>query len=386
VDISIGLAGLSLAIWIVLLFFRNGFWLSDQRIGEVGELEFWPAVISVIPARNEVETIGETVRSLLAQDYPGELQIIVVDDGSNDGTAAAVAESSRVHVIPGRPLVEGWSGKLWAVSQGLDAINKVMPEASYVLFTDADIYHAPGNLARLVYKAEKDDKHLVSLMVKLRLESFWELWLIPAFIFFFQKIYPFSAVNNVKNKTAAAAGGCMLVSRNCLKKMGGISEIGSHLIDDCALATLIKSNYPIWLGLSTRTRSLRSYNDLSDIWNLVARSAFVQLNYSVVSLIIAILGMVLIYLVPPVAIVSGIYLNSGYLAIFGLLGWVAMFTAYAPTLLLYQLSPLRGIALPLVAGLYSLMTISSALRYWKGEGCLWKGRYYNSVSEKNTNR
>ena len=382
-EILISLAGISLVLWVMLFFFRSGFWLADQRLGAIGELAFWPAIIAVVPARNEVETIKRAVVSLLVQDYPGELRVIVVDDNSNDGTAVAAGESDRLWKISGKPLEEGWSGKLWAVSQGIDAVNEVMPEATYILLTDADIVHDPSGLARLVYKAETEGRHLVSLMVKLRAECFWERWLIPAFVFFFQKLYPFPAVNDPKNKTAAAAGGCMLVNRGTLVDMGGVSVIRSHLIDDCALANLIKSHNPIWIGVAGRTHSLRAYNELSEIWNLVTRTAFVQLNYSVPLMTGTVLGMALIYLIPPIAVIFGLWLQIGYLTVIGGLGWGAILISYTPTLLLYRLSPIRGIALPLVAGLYGLMTIASAFIHLKGEGGYWKGRYYGNVGRAN---
>jgi hopene-associated glycosyltransferase HpnB len=368
------LAAISLAAWLGLLLFRGGFWRADQRLGNAGDLAFWPPVTAVIPARDEAATIGATVQSLLQQDYDGDVRVIVVDDNSEDGTACAAGTSDRLRVIVGKPLIEGWTGKLWAVSQGVDAIE----DAAYVLLTDADIVHHPGNLKRLIYKAETDACHLVSLMVKLRCESFWERWLIPAFVFFFQKLYPFPTVNKPAKKIAAAAGGCMLVRRDTLANAGGIKAIGDQLIDDCALARLIKPHGAIWLGLATRTHSLRAYQTLGEIWNMVARTAYVQLDHSLLALLGTVLGMAVIYLMPPLAVIIGVFVGDGGILAAGGLAWAVMALAYTPTLALYGFSPVRALALPVAAGLYTLMTLSSALRHRQGRGGAWKGRFYGS--------
>jgi len=242
--------------------------------------------------------------------------------------------------------------------------------------TDADIEHDPGNVRRLVFKAEAEGRHLVSLMVKLRCESVWERLLIPAFVFFFQKLYPFPAVNDPHSRTAAAAGGCMLVRRETLAQAGGIDAIRSEVIDDCALARLIKKRGPIWLGLATRTRSLRAYDGLAEIWDMVARTAYVQLRHSVPALAGTVVGMAVIYLVPPLAFAVGTALRDGALAAAGLLAWLVMALAYGPTLALYGRSVAWAVALPAAAGLYTLMTVSSAYRHWRGRGAAWKGRHY----------
>ena len=357
---------ISLAIWLVLLFGRNRFWRADQRLSEAGELAAWPDVVAVIPARNEAETIAATVNSLLGQDYGGSIHVIVVDDNSDDGTADIVPKDAAVQVVAGRPLAAGWTGKLWAVSQGVEAIGQTAPDAKYILFTDADIIHDPGNVRRLVYRAETDGRHLVSLMVMLRCKRFWERWMMPAFVFFFQKLYPFPAVNDPAKRIAAAAGGCMLVRRDSLQNAGGINAIKGELIDDCAMGRLIKSQGPIWLGLASRTRSLRAYEDLTGIWNMVARTAFVQLDHSVLALVGTVIGMVLIYVVPPTAVVVGVMTVDDSLLLGGGMAWLTMVTAYAPTLAHYGLSPFRGLALPAVATVYTLMTLSSAWRHWRG--------------------
>lgn len=373
---------LSLVIWICLLLFRHGFWRADQRLVEAGERDNWPAVAAVIPARNEAPTIGVTVAALLGQDYPGALTVVVVDDNSDDGTAdialQAGDDDGRLHVVGGRPLETGWSGKLWAVSQGIAAAAERAPDAQYLLLTDADIAHDLGNLKRLVDKAEREGRHLVSLMVMLRAEEFWERWLIPAFVFFFQKLYPFPAVNDPKSNVAAAAGGCMLVRRATLEAAGGISAIRGALIDDCALARLIKKKGPIWLGLATRTRSLRAYGRLSEIWDMVARTAYVQLDHSPLQLLGTVIGMALIYVAPPAALIGGAVAASVPLVAVGGAAWLLMLRAYAPTLRLYRRPAWHGLALPLTAGLYTLMTLSSAWRHWLGRGGAWKGRHYGS--------
>ncbi len=363
----------SLALWAGMVMVHRRFWRADQRLEEARELASWPMVTAVIPARNEAATIGRTVGSLLAQDYPGELSVIVVDDNSDDGTAAAAGSDARLRVIPGAALADGWTGKLWAVSQG---VREAGTAPDYLLLTDADIEHDPGNLKRLVYKAETDGRHLVSLMVKLRCESFWERLLIPAFVFFFQKLYPFPAVNDPNSRIAAAAGGCMLVRRETLEAAGGIDAIRSAVIDDCALARLIKKRGSIWLGLATRTRSLRAYDGLVEIWDMVARTAYVQLRHSPLALVGTLAGMAVIYLVPPLAFAVGTALRQGPLASAGMIAWLLMALAYAPTLALYGRFVAWALVLPVSAGLYTLMTLSSAMRHWRGRGAGWKGRHY----------
>ena len=367
---------LSLVIWLYLFVVHGNFWRSDQKIKGVIDLPQWPQITAVIPARNEVETIGLTVSSLLEQDYPGSFNIIVVDDNSDDGTAQAAGLSDRLKVISGKPITPGWSGKVWAMSQGINHAEHAFPESKYLLLSDADIEHHPLNLRELVCKAETENLGLVSLMVKLRCHSLWEKLLIPAFIFFFQKLYPFPRVNNPARKEAAAAGGCMLAEIKCLNAGGGIEAIRERLIDDCALAALIKPHKAIWLGLSENTHSLRAYETLSEIWDMVARTAFVQLNHSILALIGVVIGMCVIYLVPPFAMIYGLITGQGIAASAGGAAWMIMFVAFAPTLQLYQQIILNGLLLPVAGVLYTFMTISSALRHWKGKGGAWKGRSY----------
>jgi hopene-associated glycosyltransferase HpnB len=349
------------------------------------ELDRWPAVVAVIPARDEAATISTTVASLLAQDYPGELEVVVVDDGSRDGTAdlalAAAAGSGRVTVIGGEPPPAGWTGKLWAVHQGLMHAAERWPEAEYQLLTDADIEHGPDNLRRLVAKARTDECDLVSLMVLLHCGSFWEHLLIPAFVFFFQKLFPFPRVNDPLRPEAAAAGGCVLVLRRALDQAGGIAAIRGNLIDDCALAALIKRRGAVWLGLATETRSLRRYDRLSELWLMVARTAFTQLNHSAGALVATVLAMVVIYGVPPSATVYGIVEMNAAAAGLGALAWLMMAVAFRPTLQLYRLPAWWGMLLPAAGFLYILMTVDSARRQWLGRGGLWKGRTQGTVGE-----
>jgi hopene-associated glycosyltransferase HpnB len=375
----LALAAVPVPIWLGLIGFRGGFWRADQFLPEdPPELAEWPAVVAVIPARNEAATIGETVASLLAQDYRGGLDVIVVDDSSTDGTAQAAGRADRLTVIAGKPLEPGWTGKLWAVKQGLDAADRMHGGAPYVLLTDADIRHDPRNLRRLVAKAEGDGLDLVSLMVLLRCRGFWERLLIPAFVFFFQKLYPFSWVNDPRQPTAAAAGGCMLVRRHALRAIGGVETIRGRLIDDCALAAVIKKRGAIWLGLTDEVESRRSYETLGEVWTMVSRTAFEQLRHSLPALIGACLTMSVTYLVPPLAAMG--VLGGGAGMALGVVAWAGLMPlAYRPTLRLYQLPAAWALALPLAALLYTLMTLTSAVRHWRGEGGAWKGRHYGQA-------
>jgi len=370
-------AALPVLVWAWLLFARGSFWRSDQRLSAAGERSHWPSVVAVIPARDEAGTIGATVASLLAQDYPGEVRVIVVDDNSTDGTRLAAGTSPDLQIICGKPLRSGWTGKLWAVKQGIDAIDVFAPDAAFILLTDADIVHAPDSLKELVHKAVTDHLLLVSLMVRLRCQTFWERLLIPAFVFFFQKLYPFARVNDPSSDCAAAAGGCILIERQALHRAGGIDAIHDQLIDDCALASLIKPHGPIWLGLSETTVSSRAYCRLSEIWQMVSRTAYRQLDHSPVNLVGTIIAMLIIYLAPPVSVIAGIGVDEPQLILSGAIAWAMMCFAYVPTLRLYNRSLLGSLALPAAAALYTLMTVSSAVQYWRGLGGAWKGRTYS---------
>lgn len=377
------LVGLSLAIWLFLILFWGNFWQADQRINpDAPTPESYPTVWAIVPARDEAEAISNSVTSLLSQSYPGQLSVIVVDDNSSDRTseiaqetASKLGQQENLKVISGKPLATGWKGKLWAMHQGVEYAGAHSPD--YLLFTDADISHDLDNLTQLVTKAETEKRDLVSLMVLLRCQSFWEKLLIPAFVFFFQKLYPFPWVNDPRKSMAAAAGGCILISNSALKEIGGIAGIKDALIDDCTLAAAVKSQgHNIWLGLSETTISLRGYDNLKVIWDTIARTAYTQLNYSPLLLVGTIIGMILVYLITPLFLGVGI-LNSNWLVVsLCILIWILMTGAYFPTIKLYKLSFLWALWLPAIAFLYTLMTIDSAVKYYQGKGGAWKGRTY----------
>ena len=379
------IAFLSLIIWLFLLLFWGRFWLADRKLEpQTTKLEYYPSVCAVVPARNEADVLPISLRSLLTQDYPGVFSVVLVDDRSTDETANVARTTARqlsptnkLQVISGQPLPTGWTGKLWAMKQGIDyAQEQGTPD--YFWFTDADIEHSINNLSQLVAQAQKQQCDLVSLMVKLRCDRFWSKLLIPAFIFFFQKLYPFPWVNNPQSRMAAAAGGCILLSRQALEDIGGIATIKDALIDDCALAKAVKADKSrsIWLGLTDSTSSLRPYDSLSSIWDTVARTAFTQLRYSPWLLLGTILGMSLVYFVAPITLIVGIVSSNWLLTVISLLTWLLMSLAYFPTIKLYRLSWLWVFSLPAIAFLYTLMTLDSALRHWRGRGGAWKGRVY----------
>lgn len=403
----------SLMIWMILLLFRGQFWQGDQRLSEVQEpLLNYPSVAIIVPARNEAELISTSLRSLLNQNYPGSFSIVLVDDHSHDKTANIAQETAkllnqtdRLNIITSQPLPAGWTGKLWAMEQGVKYTTLLKYIPQYILFTDADIEHSPNNLKQLVEKAETENLQLVSLMVLLRCQSFWEKLLIPAFVFFFQKLYPFPWVNHPQSQLAAAAGGCILIRQEALTRIGGLAILKQALIDDCSLAQAVKntplvngveegefnqrfslrsfifpftskSYNPIWLGLTETTYSLRPYPNLSSIWDMVARTAFSQLNFSTILLGLTLVGMILIYLISPLSLIWGIVYANNLVIFLALLTGLLMEIAYYPTLKLYRLSSIWGLTLPLIGFLYALMTLDSALRYWRGKGGSWKGRTY----------
>jgi hopene-associated glycosyltransferase HpnB len=380
-NLLISLATVSCLIWFWLLLFHDNFWWADQRLANMmEELDDWPTVAIIVPARNEADVIELTVHSLAAQDYPGDFRIVIVDDHSNDGTAEAArlaAPSDRLTVVAAPPLPSGWTGKLAAMAYGVGQAAEFAPGHRYLLFTDADIEHPANALRRLVLKAERDHRDIVSLMVRLHCQSFWERLLVPAFVFFFQKLYPFPAVNNDQSKTAAAAGGVMLVRQSALKRSGGIKAIYDHLIDDCALAELIKENQGrLWLGLADETRSIRPYAGISEIWKMVARTAYTQLDYSPLKLVGVLLGMSLVYLLGPVLFLTYAFHSAIMASSLGLLAWLLMTCAYLPTVIYYRQPKLLAVCLPIIAVLYTLMTFDSALRHWRRQGGQWKGRTY----------
>ncbi len=376
------LACVALAIWLYLVIARSAFWRCAERDDWApAPPPEWPRVAAVVPARDEADGIGRSVGSLLAQDYRGPWTVVLVDDDSSDGTAdvarRAAGGDDRLHVVASRALPPGWTGKLWAVKQGIDAAMALPDPPDYLLLTDADIVHDAGSVGRLVAHAEANGLVLTSLMVKLRCESLAERFDVPAFIFFFQMLYPFAAVNQPRNGIAAAAGGCMLVRADALRAAGGIEIIRDALIDDCALAKALKAQGPIWLGLTERVHSIRPYPAFADIRRMVVRSAYAQLGYSPLLLAGTAAGMVLTYLVPPLAAVFG----TGVARYLGIATWALMAFAFQPTLRLYRLSPLWGIALPAIALQYLLFTLDSAYQYMRGQGGSWKGRAQANVSK-----
>ncbi len=375
------LAVICVAVWVYLLSARGRYWLGSIKdtARTVGQPAQWPAVVAVIPARNESELIEETVGSLLRQEYPGKLAVIVVDDDSSDDTAAAAmraaaaASSRQLTVIRGKGLSSGWTGKLWALNQGIAAAEVSRPE--YLLLTDADIMHAPDTLAWLVTHSLAGRFTLTSLMAKLRCESLAERSHVPAFIYFFQMLFPFPWVCRSDSKVAAAAGGCMLVRADALANVGGIASIRNALIDDCSLAAKLKATGPIWLGLTDRVCSIRPYNTLADVRQMISRSAYAQLRYSPLLLAATTAGMAVTFIIPAMIAIFA----AGVPRYLGLLAWLMMTLSFVPTLRFYRISPLWSIALPGIAALYLYYTLNSAYQYLRRRGGHWKGRVHVDV-------
>jgi hopene-associated glycosyltransferase HpnB len=375
----IGLALLSLLIWIVLTFFRGAFWQLRRFDADVSAIEVpssWPRVLAIVPARNEAETIASAVESFLKQNYRGECRLIVVDDHSEDGTASLAYAAAqllgaleRVTIVCGSKLPNGWTGKLWALQQGIESGTAFEPD--YFWFADADVTHAPDTLERLVSRAEKQRLDLASLMVLLQAKSSPERLLIPPFLYFFLKLYPPHWIADAKAKTAGAAGGCILLRRTALDRIRGLATISAEVIDDCALARAVKrSGGPIWMGLTRKSVSLRTYQSLGEIRDLIARTAFTQLNYSVVLLLGTLVGMFVTYVVPVLFSFS----PQPILWRLALAAWALMTISYLPTVRFYGLPGLWTPTLPMAALFYSYATLVSAARYWLGKGGQWKGR------------
>lgn len=365
------LAFVSLGIWVGLVAFHDAFWRARERDDDapVPEPPTWPPVTAVVPARDEADVIGRAIASLAAQDYPGDLRVILVDDGSTDGTAevARRAGGDRLTVLTGTEPPPGWTGKLWAVRRGIEHAGGA---PRYVWLTDADIEHAPDTLRSLVARSERDGLALNSLMAELRCESLAEKALVPAFVFFFQMLYPFRRVNRPGARLAAAAGGCMLVDRARLEAAGGIAIIRSALIDDCALGAAMKKQGPIRLALTRRSRSIRPYGGWREIGAMIARSAYAQLGYSPVVLLGTIAGMALVYVNPPLQAIFG----SGSGRVAGAAAWGLMAFSFQPMLRFYRRSAAWGAALPGIGLFYAGATWVSAVRHWQGRGGMWKGR------------
>jgi hopene-associated glycosyltransferase HpnB len=387
---------ISAAAWIYLVAAHGGFWLTNQRLPrDAGPVPgAWPPVAAVVPARNEAESLPVTLPALLAQDYPGDFRVFLVDDNSDDSTGAIAAElgekaardgGAPLTVVKGQPRPEGWAGKVWAMTQGFAAATSTSTTAlpEYVLFTDADISWAPHALRELVRSAETDNRALVSQMALLRAETWWERVIVPAFVYFFAQLYPFRKVNDPKSRTAGAAGGCMLIKRSALEDAGGLEQIKGALIDDVAMGTLLKRHgNRTWLGLTTDIRSARPYPDLASLWHMIARSAYVQLKYNPLLLAGTIIGLLVLYVAPVAGAITALIAAAtgstgpavALTGIAGLIGWALMTGSYVPMLRLYGLSPFRAPTLPLIAALYAAMTADSARRHYSGRAVSWRGR------------
>ena len=388
-------AGASLAAWIVLVAFRGGFWrvaptLPHDAARAREANRSLPAVTAVVPARNESAILPETLPTVLGQTYPGPFRVVLVDDRSSDGTAevarrlaAASGNADRVVVLRGARLPNGWVGKVWAMAQGVG--HDPASAADYLWFTDADIAHDPDILDRLVALAEGGRTgcrlDLVSIMARLRVDSIWDRLLIPAFVYFFAKLYPFRWVCDPRRRTAGAAGGCMLVRRGALERAGGLERIRSALIDDCAFGRLLKRNgSAIWLGYARGVWSVRRYGTIASIWKMVARSAYDQLRYSPVLLLGTVLGMLFLYLLPPTATIGGLisavlggggtlaWLTAGLAAA----AWTSMSLTFIPLLRHHEAGIGHARALPLAGLLYTAMTVTSAWRHVTGRGTIWR--------------
>jgi hopene-associated glycosyltransferase HpnB len=372
VTVLLVLALVSLAAWVYLAVGHGRFWDASLRVPPAHEPRAWPDVVAVVPARNEAEVLPVTLPSLLDQDYPGGLRVLVVDDASEDGTGE-VARRLGCRVVEGDGPPPGWTGKVAAMATGVAAAG----EPEFLLFTDADIRHPRDSVRHLVRAALGHRLDLVSQMVLLRAESWWERVVVPAFVYFFAQLYPFPRVNRPGGRTAAAAGGCMLVRREALVEAGGLECIRDALIDDVALGRLLKhrpGGGRTFLALTDRVESVRPYPVLADLWQMVARSAYTQLRHSPFLLVGTVVGLLLVYVVPPALTIVGAATGRSVLVVLAGVAWLLMTATFVPMLRLYRLSPVRALSLPLVAVLYLAMTVDSARRHRRGRGGAWKGR------------
>jgi cellulose synthase/poly-beta-1,6-N-acetylglucosamine synthase-like glycosyltransferase len=413
--VVIVLATISLFIWLYLALARGTFWhlrpFDDDQAKHLSPA-VWPPIVAIVPARNEAQTIGQTIAALLQQDYPGQFSVIVVDDHSEDTTTQIAQQTAKedaagpsVQILRSLPLPPGWTGKLWALNEGIslacastssypDLVHSNMSsraeqgtcfssiddaqtkdandtKPSYFWFTDADVVHAPDTLRRLLARAEQDKLDLTSLMVLLRAKTLAERMLIPAFLFFFLKLYPPRWIANPNARTAGAAGGCVLLRREALQRIGGLQAIRSEVIDDCALARAVKrTGGPIWMGVTRASRSLRVYNTFAEIRDMIARTAFTQLRYSTPLLIGTLAGLLLTYIAP----IPLMFIKQTAARILALTAWLLMSLLFLPTVRFYRLSPFWAPLLPLAALFYAYATWLSALRYWFNRGAQWKGR------------
>jgi len=381
------LSFLSLAIWLVLFFSWGKFWRiweSDADHSVVSAPQYWPRVTAVIPARNEAASIAAVIVALARQDYPGEFSAIIVDDHSEDATAELARNAgiesgaqSRFQVITAPNLAAGWTGKLWALNSGIGVATAKNPAPEFLWFTDADVAHGPDTLRRLVTRAQQNNLDLTSLMVLLESQTFAERLLIPAFLYFFLMLYPPNWIANPRAKTAGAAGGCILLHRTALERIGGLASIRNEIIDDCSLARAVKrSGGKIWMGLTRASHSLRGDSGLAEIRDMIARTAFAQLHYSALQLLGTLTGLTITFLVP----VALTFAPSPRIWLPALLAWCLMTASFLPTVTFYRLSPLWSPLLPLSALFYSYATFLSALRHWQGRGAQWKGRSQTKIS------
>jgi len=385
----LAIAALACAAWTFALLLRGQFWrvteCDDDARTATSAPRVWPRIVAVMPARNEAEVVAAALTSLLRQDYHGVFDIVVVDDHSSDGTsaiarqaAAAAGMAARLTVLTAPALPDSWTGKLWAMHCGTQHVAMLPHAPDFILFTDADIGYAPETLTALVTHAHRDGLVLASLMAELHCESFAERALIPAFIFFFQMLYPFAWVNRPGCATAAAAGGCMLARREALQAAGGIAAVRGQLIDDCALGRLMKAHGPIWLGLTRRARSLRVFRSVGEIRAMISRSAYAQLRYSPWLLLGTVATIAVTCLAPPLLVAGA----SGATRWLALAAWAAMALALQPTLRFYRLSRWWGVAMPAIAGAYLAFTLDSAVQHWRGRGGMWKGRAHRPATNR----
>jgi len=375
-----GAAALAFAAWLYLVLAHGRFWLADQRLDARAPAPArWPDVVAVVPARDEAALVPRTVGALLGQEYAGRLCVVLVDDESGDGTAKVARDTAarhprgeRLQVVATSARPPGWVGKMWAVESGVRAGSVHAPDWWWL--SDADVQPAPDTLARLVAMGEARGLDLVSLMVRLDPGRGWNALLVPAFVYFFQQLYPFPRVNDPAARTAGAAGGCVLVRAEALARAGGIAALRGEVIDDCALGRAVKRGGPIWLGLAEREASVRPYQGLADVWNMVARSAYTQLRHSPLLLAGTLAGLALLYLVPVIAVLAWPLHHDAAAFAFGTGAWALQALSFAPTLALYERPAWWGLALPAAGLLYAAMTFDSALRHWRARGATWKGR------------
>ncbi|AIA02306.1 integral membrane protein [Streptomyces noursei] len=374
----------SLLAWLWLLLGQGFFWRTDVRLPDRRDPDRWPSVAVVVPARDEAAVLPASLPTLLAQKYPGRAEVFLIDDGSTDGTGALARELAAAGgglpltvASPGEP-EPGWTGKLWAVRHGI-ALARERTAPEYLLLTDADIAHDPDSLRELVAAARSAGLDLVSQMARLRVATFWERLVVPAFVYFFGQLYPFRWVNRPGARTAAAAGGCVLLRRETAERAGVPEAIRHAVIDDVSLARAVqRAGGTVWLGLADRVTSVRPYPRLAELWRMVSRSAYAQLRHRPLLLLGTVLGLALVYLAPPAALLAGLAGGAPVVAALGGAAWAVMCGTYLPMLRYYRQPPWAAPLLPFTALLYLLMTVDSAVQHYRGRGAAWKGRTYGA--------